>query len=90
MELEESKKAPSCRESVKLRTPEKKARTRRWRGTANLEEAPSRRTALEKARFTGKSEHTPNELKLSDRGWRKQTWSARKAYRQPLFAGARG
>ena len=32
----------------------------------------------------------PNELKLSDRGWRGQTMNAERTYRQPLFAGARG
>ena len=32
----------------------------------------------------------PNELKLSDRGWQGQTMHTERAYRQPLFAGARG
>ena len=32
----------------------------------------------------------PNELKLSDRGWRGQTQPQNRPHRQPLFAGARG
>ena len=32
----------------------------------------------------------PNELKLSDRGWRRQTQPRNRLPRQPLFAGARG
>ena len=32
----------------------------------------------------------PNELKLSDRGWRGETQPRNRPQRQPLFAGARG
>ena len=32
----------------------------------------------------------PNELKLSDRPWRRKRWKTKRTYRHGLFAGARG